>query len=159
MTDEERAGLLKVAEVLEAKSPWTPLPDYEGDRYTSKAVPLLFNLVVRAGQYECGTVACIGGWLSLHLQGVDISQRLVSLTPKQVDTSDKYVNAFGQAENREGHEPGARAGEALSILFYPPEQDRKGNTILDMETVTPAQAAKAIRNFLESGDPKWAEVV
>lgn len=91
-----------------------------------------------AGQkYECGCVACIGGHLSLQIQGVDITQRAFSRDELRI--ADKYVMRF---RDRQDH--------PLYGLFYP-------HVIKDnlWDRITPSVASEAIFNFLETGDAGW----
>ncbi len=105
-----------------------------------------FNMGVPTGtnsktkrEYDCGCVACIGGHLSLYLQGVNVlsaSLEPVILEPKHTEVANNYVI------KREYNSP-------FSDLFYPK------NLSQDWDGITPATAAQAIENFLTSGDPNW----
>lgn len=89
-----------------------------------------FNMNHTASRdYDCGTVACIGGWCSLVEQGADLNK----ITAKQVNVADDYVTS---------------ATDSLRDLYFPPAD-------IVYESVKPEQAKEAITNFLKTGDPQW----
>lgn len=118
LTDQERSELLQVAEMLETE-------------------PVNFDMRTACAN-DCGTTACIGGWLYLirHYNG-NVPHIVDANT---VARANQFVNKeWFQNENEHSR---------LGRLFY----ER-----LDRD-ITRAQGAQAIRNFLECGDPKWDEI-
>ena len=119
-----------------------------------------FNLEVTAdSDFECGTVACIGGWLWLLNK------------EKPAATKDGSIVYHYKATNRAIDFVSSRRGK-LYHLFYPPfelfaadaeedseEEDFWRELSSSYTKVTPAQAAKAIRNFVENGDADWFSVM
>ena len=119
-----------------------------------------FNLEATAdSDYNCGTVACIGGWCWLMNKEKPVSTKDGSIIYgyKAIERADRYV--LSQRDK-------------LRELFFPPfnryyadaENDREAAAFwLDYAEnygkVTPAQAAKAIRNFLKNGDADWFSVM
>lgn len=119
-----------------------------------------FNLEVSADSgYDCGTVACIGGWCWFLNK------------EEPVATEDGSIiyddNAIGRALDFVNSQRGK-----LEELFYPPFSEYFADAEIGSEdedfwrvlsdtykTVTPAQAAKAIRNFVKNGDADWFSVM
>lgn len=52
----------------------------------------------------------------------------------------------------------AALNKNLMELFYPGYHEPEAR-IADYDKITPTQAARAIRNFLTFGEPRWAEVL
>ena len=127
----------------------TPQPDQKN-----------FNLEISAtSKYDCGTVACIGGWCWLLNKEEPVSTKDGSIVYDYtaIDRADNYVHL---------------QREKLNELFYPPfgryfadaesgsEDEDFWRVLSDCyKTVTSAQAAKAIRNFLKNGDADWFSVM
>lgn len=119
-----------------------------------------FNLGVAADcDFECGTVACIGGWLWLLNK------------EEPVATEDGLIIYDYKATIRAINFVSSRRGK-LYELFYPPfelfcadaeegsEEEAFWRELSGSYTkVTPAKAAKAIRNFVENGDADWFSVM
>ena len=119
-----------------------------------------FNLGVAADcDFECGTVACIGGWLWLlnKEEPVATEDGSIIYDDNAIERADLYVHS--------------QRGK-LNELFYPPfgryfadaesgsEDEDFWRVLSDSYiSVTPAQAAKAIRNFLKNGDADWFSVM
>ena len=54
----------------------------------------------------------------------------------------------------------APPGSALYNLFYPQtDDDLDDDDDVDWEDITPAQAARALRSYLNCGNPNWADAV
>lgn len=87
----------------------------------------------------CGTVACIGGWVWCRVNVIpgDGAIPEYMLNAEVATTCDGWVTG---------------APEQLNALFYP-VCGRKY-----LQDITPAEAAQAIDNFLDSGKPRWDEV-
>ena len=119
-----------------------------------------FNLEVSANSdYNCGTVACIGGWCWLMNKEEPVTTEDGSIIygEDSIERADYYVHS--------------QRGK-LNELFYPPfgryfadaesgsEDEDFWRVLSDSYiSVTPAQAAKAIRNFLKNGDADWFSVM
>jgi hypothetical protein len=161
-----RKGLLVVAEMLESQIIiHTDAQTKFGDN-PPKLNQMNFNLQVPAvSNYDCGTVACIGGWCWL----------LNKEKPRNYATEGPIV--YGDvATGRAGQFVyGAKYQDKnLHELFYPPFQeyadaaDKDKNdenwllwdSLVDAyDKVTAEQAAKAIRNYLKDGNPDWYSVM
>jgi hypothetical protein len=79
----------------------------------------------------CGTVGCIGGWMAAEMQ----MSRAEAV---------EYVSTQDEDDT------------VLKSLFYPAGFRTVGGT---WDNITPKRAAKAIDNFLNTGDPQWAKVL
>lgn len=98
--------------------------------FTGQAVP--------REHFHCGAVACIGGHVSLLMQGVDVlSNGIVQITPDQARETMNYTES---------------ASGGLNALFYPPDTDvpaRKWGLI------SAVSAAYATASYLTYGHPEW----
>lgn len=93
----------------------------------------LFDMAVIAKESKtCGTVACIGGWVYALGMGARGGWTI---------HADAFVGSV-----REDY------GDNLGDLFIPPSPWGYGR---DYDEITPAQAALAIGNYLEHGEPRW----
>lgn len=94
--------------------------------------PMGFNMSSCGAHGSCGTVACIGGWMQVIMQGK-------TSNPVEVDSrlQNNYVHFGGSTGS-------------LKELFFPP--------CGVMDTVTTEQAVEAIDNFLTTGSPDWWSV-
>jgi hypothetical protein len=89
----------------------------------------LFNMGEWATNYDCGTVACIGGTAEL-VGGLKIGE----------------LNRLSTSGYSRHH---------LHDLFFPPIEDcKKFYAEISLE-----EAAQALRNYLTTGKPKWKEVL
>ncbi|MGJ4945138.1 hypothetical protein ACQR1W_31575 [Bradyrhizobium sp. HKCCYLS1011] len=88
-----------------------------------------FNMNCLFDDRECGTTACIGGWIwaIMHRDGATQSQ-----------SGSRYVKD--------------ERSYRLQFLFYPPLDDLDGMTYDD---ITPGAALMAIDSFLATGEPNW----
>jgi len=158
-----RKALLAVAEMLEANelvhthTGFTTISDID---IAPQPNQKNFNLEVSANSvYNCGTVACIGGWCWLlnKEEPVATEDGSIIYDVGALERADYYVHS---------------QREKLNELFYPPfgryfadaesgsEDEDFWRVLSDCYTsVTPAQAAKAIRNFLKNGDADWFSVM
>jgi len=158
-----RKALLAVAEMFEANELVHSSSQVVGlDDINIKPKPdqRNFNLEVTAdSDCECGTVACIGGWLWLLNK------------EKPSATKDGSIIYNYKATNRAIDFVSSRRGK-LHELFYPPFELFSADAEEDSEEeafwrdyvdsygkITPSQAAKAIRNFVENGDADWFSVM
>ena len=97
-----------------------------------------FDMSDACGFSACGTVACIGGWVYLAMQGLKFD-----VGP--LDRDARIEARMYVAEDKT---------EALHDLYYP-----WNIGFTKWETITASEAATAIANFLTSGDPSWDFVV
>lgn len=93
------------------------------------------SAIVESDDYDCGCAACIGGHLSLMMEGHDVTGNC--FTRFALDFANDYVTS------REYDHP-------LGALFYP--HDVHPN---EWGLITPKLAAEAIGNFLTTGKPDW----
>lgn len=87
-----------------------------------------FDLGTTCKTRDCGSISCIGGTMAI-IMGMD------------ADAADKWVWM-------------RRYDRGLEELFFP-------RHLMDshaMEEITPEQAAAAIGNFLQTGQPEWKKV-
>ncbi|TXM69669.1 hypothetical protein [Methylobacterium sp. WL120] len=151
ITDAEHAGLIELANHLKGEVCVLPEQAIRGVGSDSSGradveTILGFSMSIGAGvpieddvKYDCGCVACIGGHLSLRMQGIDITSQKFSISALKI--ADQYVDSFRGKEDHPLHD-----------LFYPTE-------FIDFERwdlITPAIAAEAINNFLTTGSPDWS---
>lgn len=149
-TEEIKAALSKVADMLEQEvfTHGSKKSFYQND-FVGK---YNFNQEISAASnYDCGTVACIGGWCWLLANEKPI---------QETDTNVKYRQAAVDRASHFvwGHNDSDRA-EGLHELFYPPFEHIDGLEDVLFDDVTPQQAAKAIRNYIESDNPDWEKVM
>ena len=157
-----KTALLAVAEMLEANElvHTSSSSGFSDIGIEPKPNQKNFNLEVTANSdYDCGTVACIGGWCWLLNK------------EEPVATENGLIFYDDNATNRAIDFVSSRQGK-LEELFYPPfelfaadagEDSEEGDFWRELSNsykkVTPAQAAKAIRNFVENGDADWFSVM
>lgn len=149
-TEEIKAALSKVADMMEQEVFIHQNRDaLRGGQAGSK---YNFNMGITAdNKYDCGTVACIGGWCWLLTNEMPI---------KETDTIIKYhKDAFERADEfvESDYHPDRSAG--LEELFYPPFKHIDGLEHFGYKDVTTKQAAKAIRNYIEFDAPDWGNVM
>ena len=94
----------------------------------------VFNMANCMSEANCGTVGCIGGYMG-------------TVMFDKVEEADSFVRAADPSW--------FRRNARFTDLFYPP----RGPSDVAYETITAAQAVRAIDNFLTTGKPKWAEVL
>jgi len=88
-------------------------------------------------KFECGAVACIGGHISLVLQGVDVlAGGMIHVTRAQADEAITYTDT---------------ARGDLHDLFFPSGAVADGK----WGDVRASTAAIALRNFLTTGEANW----
>lgn len=92
-----------------------------------------FNMNVWCCGYKCQTVGCIGG-----------TAEMVSGLPFM--SLERLANLLL-----------AKGSPGLFALFYPHNED--GAIRGDYKNVTPAQAARALANYLTTGAPNWKDVL
>jgi hypothetical protein len=136
LTDEEYTALIQVKEVLLNEVVLEEALDNK--RKTNN----LFNME-QACKTDggCGTVACIGGWMSIIMQRVQPTAKgFYKLTNEQELISHSYVSKKDHTR------------DPIRELFYPGpiDSDYWGQ-------ITTRMAVDAIENFLTTGDPNWEE--
>ncbi|GJE29785.1 hypothetical protein [Methylobacterium organophilum] len=141
ITPEEHAGLIAIMEHLRKPQIVHVISEEWDDAETGEPTEMGFNMSISTGQanvtFDCGCVACIGGHLSLLLQGVSVLDNTrVRLTTSQTSAADYYV----------------LNNVALSDLFMPPVTELFGDC---WHLIKPATAADAIESFLTWGIPDW----
>lgn len=92
--------------------------------------------------YDCGCIACIGGHVSLRMQGLPLGHKV--FTGPQLVEANKYVIAL---------DPDQTGEDGLSDLYYP--RSIRGS---DWSRLDPSLASQAIENFLTTGDAKWRQI-
>lgn len=123
---KEMNALRKVRDGLrEGRFRHVTSPELDEDAKVKKDKPLFNMEKACATGYECGTVACIGGWVALQMK----------IAPEE---AAKYVY--------DGR------STSLDKLYFP-------DVVKEWDLITPKKAAKAIDNFLTTGDPQWRKVV
>jgi len=167
-----RKGLLVVAEMLESQIIiHTDAQTKSGDN-PPKPNQMNFNLQVPAvSDYDCGTVACIGGWcwlLNKEKPENYATEGPIVYHPDATERAYDFVNSTEEKAFMPVKDIGLRH------LFYPPFQeyadaaDKDKNdenwllwdSLVDAyDKVTAEQAAKAIRNYLKDGNPDWHSVM
>ncbi len=156
ITKEEYNALLKTMEHLETHQP--PMAadagygndslDYFNIDKPEVETRIGFNMgyearLVKTQKFECGAVACIGGHMSLHMQGVPaLSDGPIRLTDGQARQALLYVNI--------------ERSRALKPLFFP---DQKIIGSAAWGTIRPDTAAHAIRGFLTTGGADWHQAL
>lgn len=136
LTESELDALLRVRDLLDAglieHDPERNNPDH--DRPTKPR----FDIGVIHEDRSCGTTLCIGGWTKLIDLGIDTDEGgHLPISSRSKDIIDLFV---------------MDAKDGLRNLFYP-------NAIDKWDRITPKRAVAAINNFVETGFPKWRQVV
>ena len=149
-TEEIKTALSKVAEMMEQEvfthgTKESFYHNHADSKYN-------FNQGISASvKHDCGTVACIGGWCWLLNNEEPI---------QETDTNVKYCeDAIERADNFVEGDYCPRRPEGLHKLFYPFFDEIDGLEHLQYKDVTPKHAAKAIRNYIESDNPDWKNVM
>lgn len=149
ITADEHAGLIQVRDHLRRQAPVHVRDEVTAYHSRSRQVTtegrLGFNMEVAAGRpddpegWDCGSVACIGGHLSLILQGYRLTD--TSFPVDALKAAAKWTLSFmpqGPGEEQ----------KTLYRLFFPDAGPGYHN-------ITPAQAADAIDDLLTRGNPNW----
>lgn len=99
-----------------------------------------FNMSIASKSYECGTVGCIGGWVWVHMN----IERLMQ---------DGGVWYLSSADNHDADTYLYQKGPDCHLhhLYFPPGSN--------YDAITPLEAAQAIDNYLNTGDPDWESVI
>ena len=95
-------------------------------------------------KYDCGCIACIGGHVSLRMQGLAYGTRLF--------TGPQLRRANGYVMDHDPRDSGDFTG--LNGLFFP------NNVIVerDWDKIRPDLASDAIENFLTRGEADWESI-
>lgn len=102
-----------------------------------------FNMGVPSRVSSCGTACCIGGWVSVFMQGGKKNRAGKYIFSEE--KTDNYVESKALSFSERFNTPQRKAVEDL---FYPPN--------MVWEDIEPAQAARALRNYLTTGQPNWS---
>lgn len=78
----------------------------------------------------CGSVGCIGAWMSLHMQGKHENPTTAAMNKASIYVMDRGFEAYED--------------NPLQDLFFPPSYEK-----------TPKQAIKVIDKFLNTGKVRW----
>ena len=102
-----------------------------------------FSMNVRCVKYECGSVACIGGWVwcCMYNDAIVKKNGLFLLTRWQAERADHYVDRLSFDRT------------PLADLYFPPIKTA------NYDKITSEQAATAIDNFPEIGTPDWEVIL
>lgn len=93
--------------------------------------------------WKCGTVACIGGWAYI-----------ISKVDKRLKRVNAYVRRHEPEYNYSADPIEVLSSPSpLSGLYYPVGVDDR------WDEITPSVAVDGIKNFLNTGDPKWVELL
>lgn len=107
--------------------------------YSAPYNAVVFNMAYcAAGASNCGTTCCIGGWMYALMHGRRDESGVLRFDREKAQL---YVDSH----------------LALRELFYP--NSESGCTTFDYDTITPRQAAQAITNLLETGEPDWSSIL
>lgn len=98
----------------------------------------VFNMAIAYDNYSCGQAACIGGWTALTM----------GIPP---DEADDYVYSK-EKQYDDATDQVIKPAALIKSLFFPGDD-------WEYEDITPVQAATAIDNFLDCGDPKWKAIL
>jgi hypothetical protein len=96
-------------------------------------------------EHNCGTAMCIGGWIRLF--ELDLA------------ADEKGVYTISEAHQRDISGYVHDRGGPIRELFWPKTNRDYFLSPSEMRRITPAQAVKAIDNFLHTGKPYWHEVI
>lgn len=163
ISPKELAGLIHIRDVFAnpAKAPPLVITDeHENNGFSYAATfnpgqadgalgfTMRFGGVVNRDEdkrFNCGSAACIGGHLKLHLDGYDIE-------------GDRFPNgALADANlyvmRRDPVTDKGKKHGPIAHLFFPYEIDGYWHLI------QAKHAAEAITNFIEEGDAKWLQVM
>lgn len=134
ITQKEYDGLLWVRDLLKSKK----LVYIDDDEFPEGRNA--FNMSLGHKRYECGSVACVGGWVWVHM---NLDKVVQSGGPE----FGFYEVTEWQASNAHDYVYNPTSGR-LSDLYFPPSH-------INYESITAEQAVEAIDNFLRSGEPDW----
>jgi hypothetical protein len=148
ITPEELLALRQVRELLTKQQ-------LHHDERIYSAQGLAFNMSTCGRDTECGTVACIGGWMHILMEGTKPNEQGFYLV--DADHAQQYVCKMASAP--------------LFPLFFPIYADAElhisqalvpeGVKLLDVsfKPITSEMAIQAIDNFLTTGKPDWWSIV
>jgi|688.fasta_scaffold00471_36 hypothetical protein len=134
----ELDALLKTREFLQRQHP--PLPeDVNSDAgFPDGPGVTRFCMSYPVQAFDCGTAMCIGGFVKIFGQlEIPVGSK-ITISRDEAEGISSYVESF-------------KLGSSLRDLFYPESR-------FDYTRITAEQAAVAITNFLEEGDPAWATI-
>lgn len=102
-------------------------------------------------KYDCGTVACIGGWCWLlnNEKPIEEDGTIIKYRKDAISRAGRFVDNYDNLDRPAG----------LNELFYPPFEHTYGLGHLVYGDVKPKHAAQAIRNYIEFDAPDWGNVM
>lgn len=135
ITTQEREALLKVKRFLKTlKLPKDLLSLERNLGKVAEEAPALFYMNRAVSHFDCGTAGCVGGWMSLYMQGIPLKNK-VAIPIDVAVTAENYVRNI-------------RHGGPLTQLFYPQNFER-------YDYITPQHAVAEIETFLRTGKATW----
>ena len=155
-TPEERAALIELLADLRERPPqrvssWGPhafhgVGNTRGLRTRPAEIrgSLGFNMMFGAGlpvdQHTCGSACCLGGHVSLKMQGFDTHGNTFPLAA--LEAAAKYVSTYGSLGDN----------KPLDKLYY--VEDIHSDA---WDSITPQMAAESLERMLRTGDPDWPQ--
>lgn len=138
---EEREALIWVLGLLESKK---LAADVDGDLPEEGLNVFRMGLTIDA--HSCGTAACIAGWASICMQGIQAGENGIYILSEEQDrTADRYCKS---------------AKGPLKDLFYCYDPESVDfNALCDIDDISPSGAARALRNYLTTGKPSWGDAI
>ena len=129
MTESEYSSLLKVRDMLaNGLIAHAESNDQAGNT---------FDMDVSCDRHSCGTLMCIGGW--------------VKVLDMNLPTDSNGVFIISEEQELEiGNYVSSQTGP-LESLYFP------SDGVVHWSRIGPVEAAKAIDNVLQHGDPDWPE--
>ncbi|MGJ4953113.1 hypothetical protein [Bradyrhizobium sp. HKCCYLS20291] len=118
----EHKALLEVRELFANQA-------FHHDHEMNFDQPRGFNMECLFDNRECGTTACIGGWIWAIMRR---------------DGTTESKSGARYVKNDRSYR--------LQFLFYPPLDELDGMTY---DNITPGAALMAIDSFLSTGNPEW----
>jgi hypothetical protein len=129
---------------------------YNKEYFDNRDIPMGFNmgtviapnvsehLVLDQTEYYCSTTACICGWAAIKMEGIKPEKMGYVMNKRVLDLADSMIE---------------EANDSLDQLFLGYWVGRDGNEVeLKLESLTDKQSARALRNYLTVGKPKWSRI-
>ncbi len=149
-TEEIKVALSRVADMMEQE---VFIHQRRGSLRAGQAGSKYnFSMNITAdNKYDCGTVACIGGWCWLlnNEKPIEEDGTIIKYRKAAIGRAGRFVDGYDDLDRPAG----------LDELFYPSFEHIDGLEHLQYGDVTTKQAAKAIRNYIEFDAPDWGNVM
>ena len=147
MNDEQKARLVRVAEWLEASAP--TVGKISGFNLGEVIEPAEYSHAVQndgsAVRHSCGTVCCIAG----AIVQFELQERFGEMADVTEEVYGSPICTNRSVLDTAAELVGIREKNVAYNLFVPG---------VALGRVTPAQAAKVVRNLIETGEVNWNEV-